>query len=187
MLPLELQRLLDDIASSERRAEALVADLSDRSVNWSPLSGSWSVAQCLNHLAVTNVFHVRGLLARVQAARASGVQPFTGLRPSAFGKWFIGTLEPPPKFKARAPTAVVPGAEFRRDDLVPAFKASHEDYRALVHASADVDTNRIIINNPFFNRVRMRLSTALLVIPTHERRHLWQAENVKRALVGQAV
>ncbi len=178
----ELQRLLDDIDACERRAEAIVADLDDKSVNWKPPPGtSWSVAQCLHHLAVMNEFYLRGTVERVQAARGH-VGPFSGLRPTAFGRSFVGWLEPPARFKSKAPTQSTPAPAMPRDSLVPLFKTSHDVFRALVKAGADVDINRVTMPNPFYPRVKMRLSTVLLIIPAHDRRHLWQAENVKRSL-----
>ncbi len=183
MLPTELQRLLDEIGACERDAESLVADLDDREVNWKPPGDvHWSVAQCLNHLTVTNEFYLRGCAQRLREARAAGLTPFSGLHPTLLGRWFIGSLEPPPRFKVQAPTQVVPAPTLPLDELLPAYKASHSEYRRLVEASADLDINRVIAPNPFFNRVKMRLSTMLLVMPAHDRRHLWQAKNVKLAL-----
>jgi hypothetical protein len=53
--------------------------------------------------------------------------------------------------------------------------------RQMIAAAADVDINRATLPNPFLGIVRMRVSTALLVIPAHDRRHLWQAEQVWKA------
>jgi hypothetical protein len=69
-----------------------------------------------------------------------------------------------------------------REEIVDAYKSSHDAYRALVRASADVDVNRVKGPNPFFKFIPMRVSTVLKIIPAHDRRHLWQAGNVKRAL-----
>jgi hypothetical protein len=54
-------------------------------------------------------------------------------------------------------------------------------FRHLVRSSAAVDVNRIIRPNPIVKKVKMRLSTVLLIVPAHDRRHLWQAANVKSA------
>lgn len=183
MLPADLRELLDEIDACEREAEALVANLDDHDVNWRPPPGvGWSVAQCLNHLALTNEFYLRGCLQRLQDARARGITPFAGVRPTFLGRWFVQSMEPPPRVKTKVRPQVVPATAIPRDALLPAYLASHLGYRELVEASADVDINRVILPNPFFNRVKMRLATVLLIVPAHDRRHLWQAKNVALAL-----
>jgi hypothetical protein len=79
---------------------------------------------------------------------------------------------------------VVPRPNIPLEGLVEAFRRSHDPYRELVQASAHVDVNRVTGPNPFFKIIPMRVSTVLRVIPAHDRRHLWQAANVKRALRG---
>lgn len=180
MLPVELQQLLDQIDACERRAEVLVGDLDDATVNWRPPTGGWSVAQCLHHLAVINEFYLRDCLTPVQQA-PRGTR-FSNLSPTPLGLWFVSSLEPPVRIKMRARSDVQPAPSLSRNDLIPTYKRSHDAYRTLVQASADVDINRVIVPNPFFPRIRMRMSTILLVVPAHDRRHLWQAENVKRLL-----
>lgn len=61
-----------------------------------------------------------------------------------------------------------------------AYVASHGPYRALLDACAHVDVNRVVVPNPFLPGVRMRVSTVLLLLPAHGRRHLWQAEQVRQ-------
>jgi hypothetical protein len=41
-----------------------------------------------------------------------------------------------------------------------------------------IDANRATFQNPFLKMVRMKVSTAFQVINAHDRRHLWQAEQV---------
>jgi hypothetical protein len=56
--------------------------------------------------------------------------------------------------------------------------------RKLTAAARGLDPGRVMLRNPFFSAVRMKLGTALLILPAHERRHLWQAGNVRAVLVS---
>jgi len=182
-LPAELLALLDAVAACERDASTLVADLSDEEVNWQQSPGqSWSVAQCVEHLSVMNEFYLRGFAPLVDHARQKGIGPFNGLSSSPIGGWFIRLQEPPVKRRMRAPAQVVPSSNLRREGLVDKYVRSHDLYRAIVQTSGDVDINRVKGPNPFFKAIKMRVSTVLQIIPAHDRRHLWQAGNVKRAL-----
>lgn len=179
MLHPDLQRLMAAIDAVEGDARALVDGLSDAQGNWRPHGGaSWSVAQCLDHLAKINVFYVGHFLPVVERAKAEGRGPFNGLRPTWFGRTFVGMLEPPVKHKVKAPTVAVPAPSLSLDEALAEYLASHAPYRRMVHAANDVDVNRVVTWNPFIKIARMRASTALLVTPTHDRRHLWQARRV---------
>ena len=184
MLPPQLQTLIDQIDACEREAETVVAGLDDDAVNAvRPEAGAWSIAQCLDHLVKTNEFYLRGMIEAVEAVGATGKTSFNGLNPTFVGRWFARQMEPPPPFKVKTPVQdIVPGPRLRAVELVPAFRNSHRSYRALVAAAAEVDVNKVVVPNPFQRRLRMRLSTVLMIIPGHDRRHLWQAGNVRRAL-----
>jgi hypothetical protein len=179
MLPRELQGLLDQIDACEADAERLVADLDEEAVNWTPAAGGWSVAQCLSHLTLMNDFYLREWPEALAAAAHADRGSFRGLHPTPFGRWFVRYLEPPYRMKSKAAPTATPPARVPRDTLLRDFKQSHETYRHLVRGSAAVDVNRVVHANALIKQVKMRLSTVLMIIPAHDRRHLWQAANVR--------
>jgi hypothetical protein len=46
--------------------------------------------------------------------------------------------------------------------------------------AATIDANRATYPNPFLKVLPFKVATGLYVLPAHERRHLWQAEQVRR-------
>ncbi len=180
MLPPALQQLFDQINACERDARALAGDLSDQQINWQPEAGrTWSIGQCLDHLRAMNLFYVQGFGPLVDEARRRGRGTFAGLNPGWFARKFIASVEPPPRMRMRAPIQVVPASSVRRDEALAGFVASHDLYRALLHASAGVDVNRVTGPNPFFRWIPMSVAAVLLILPAHDRRHLWQARRVR--------
>ena len=182
MLPPPLQSLLDQTDACEAEAEQLVEGLDEQQVNQPAANGGWSVAQCLSHLTLMNEFYLRGWPEALAEAARAGRGPFNGLRPTPIGRWFVKSMEPPAKLKTKAIASVAPPAHVPRETLLPAFRQSHDTYRHLVHASAVVDVNRVVHSNAIVKQVKMRLATVLLIIPAHDRRHLWQAAQVRRSL-----
>lgn len=175
----ELQTLLTAIDAAESDARSLTTGLTDAQANWRPRGGAgWSVAQCLDHLAKINHFYVGHFLPVAERAKAEGRGPFAGMRPTWFGRTFIGILEPPVKQRVKAPKNVVPAASIPLDDVLAAYLGSHDPYRRLVQLSNDIDVNAVGASNPFFKAFRVRVATALQVTPAHDRRHLWQARQV---------
>jgi len=61
-----------------------------------------------------------------------------------------------------------------------AFLASQQDVRRFLQAYAGIDLASVRFPNPFITGVRFSLATGLHVIAAHDRRHLWQAWNVRR-------
>ena len=179
MLPAPLQSLLDQIDACEADAERLVAAMDEERLNRQPSYGGWSVGQCLEHLVLMNEFYLRGWQDAVDEALRKQLGPFNGLKPTFIGQWFVRSMEPPPKMKSKTIAAVDPGPRIARGDIVARYKASHDGYRHLARTAAAVDVNRIVRPNAIVQRVKMRLATVLLVIPAHDRRHLWQAERAR--------
>lgn len=180
-LPPDLESILDQIAAGDEAADSLSEALTDEQFHWQPAGGrSWSVAQCLEHLAATNVLYGDAIRTGVVLARDKGWGRQGPLAPSPFGRWFVRSLEPPVKLRVRAQGTVLPQSRRSREEILQAYHAAHEQVKGLVRDSADIDANRATFPNPFVKWVRVKVATGLQVIPAHDRRHLWQATQVTR-------
>jgi hypothetical protein len=102
----------------------------------------------------------------------------------ARGRLFIWIAEPPPKFRIRAPKNVRPPAAI--DDplqVLPAFMKAQDEWERLMREQEGLDLTGIKVGQGVF---RMRLAAALPWMMAHQRRHLLQAENVKRQIFSAA-
>ena len=178
-LPDEIRQVLDELEANERRAEALVADLDTGSLNWRPDERSWSTAQCLDHLNVANRVYLEAIRPTLDEARRQGKRRRGLVRPGWFERWFVADLEPPPKRKLPAPKKIVPAFSGEKEALLAEFRRLHAEIAALLRDAADLDLG-VRFPNPFIPLLRFRVWTGFLVIPTHERRHLWQAEQLRK-------
>jgi hypothetical protein len=184
----DLQQVIDDIDAADRAAEALVAPLADDQFHWSPTRlhrgqrrEGWSIAQCIDHLATTNVVYAAAVRQAVEAANRKGWSGGGPIAPTFVGAKFIRDMEPPVKRKFGAPANVVPRSGAARDNIMQAYFAAHQSVRGLVRDCAGIDVNRAKFANPFFPLLRVRVGTGLRVMPAHDRRHLWQARQVTQA------
>jgi DinB superfamily len=178
----DLVRLLAEIDAAEADARAIVSGLTDAQANWQPNGGhGWSIVQCLDHLAKINALYVGHFLPMVERAAADGTGPFRGLNLSWMGRMFVRSLEPPPKQRLKAPGSVQPTSSLRPAEALARYLASHDKYRDMVTLAGTIDVEGLGGSNPFFKAVRVRLATALMVPPAHDRRHLWQARQVLTA------
>jgi hypothetical protein len=183
-IPADIRELQDQLEAAEREAEALVAGLSEEQGIRQAKAGSWSVAECLDHLATGNRVYLRAMQEAANRARTRGRHRWRPARPGWVGRLFVWTLEPPPMrwFKLKAPRSIRPRAAPPLAETFASFLGSQADVRAFLRAHADLDLAGIQFPNPFVRGIRFSLATGLHVITAHERRHLWQAWRVRRAI-----
>jgi len=182
-LPADLQALADALDAAEQDARALVSGLSESLGAWRTDPESWSVAECLDHLATGNRVYLAAMEPSADRARSRGRLRRGPARPGLLGGWFVNYLEPPvkPRLKSKAPNKIRPRSAPPLSDAFAAFLASQDDVRRFLRTYADIDLADVRFPNPFIPGLRFSLATGLHVIPAHERRHLWQAWRVRRA------
>lgn len=185
-LPADLQSVLNELDRTDSEARQLVSGLSDAQLNWQPGSGAWSVAQCLDHLGQINFVYTAALLAAVRHAGRISAATYRPIQPGWFGRWFINAMEPPPRRKFKSPAKGRPGTHKSGEEVLSAFFASHNELRSLIHEARDVNLNRIRFKNPFVSLLRFTVGTGILIIGAHDRRHLWQARQVRASMKDSA-
>jgi hypothetical protein len=187
----EIESLAGALDAAERDARALVTGLTEQVGTWRAGEGSWSVAECLDHLATSNRIYLRAMATVSERALARGRMRRGPARPGLIGGWFVRTLEPPvrPRLKMKAPKSIRPRQGPSLDDASRQFFASQNEVRAFLQRFANIDLAGVRFPNPFIRGLRFSIATGLHVIGAHERRHLWQAWRVRqaaeRALAGQ--
>jgi hypothetical protein len=179
-----LERALDD---AERDARTLLEGMDESVGVWRADADSWSVAQCLDHLATANRVYLRAMETAAARALASGRLRRRAAHPGFIGRMFVASLEPPAKSrtKRKAPRLIEPRPSPPLADAAAAFFASQDDVRAFLRKYRGIDLAGVRFVNPFVRGIRFSLATGLHVIPAHERRHLWQARQVRDAAISR--
>ena len=179
-LPDDLQHILTDLDANLQRAEAVVQGLDDEQLNWRPAPTSWSIAQCLDHLNVANRTYLGPMREAIATAQRQGRSRRGPIRQGFVERWFTESLEPPPRFRMPAPGKIVPSTvRLGKGEVLAEFRRLQGEAMALLHEASGLDLG-VRFPNPFIPLVAFTVGTGFLVIASHERRHLWQAENVRR-------
>ena len=173
--------LQDAIESFVPKARELCASLSTDAFVWRPSPGAWSVAECLDHLNVTNRLYVQQIEQALNASRASGLLGSGPFRMGWLERIFVGSLEPPVKLRVKAPAKFMPVPRSSADEIVAEWERTHSQLAELVRASAGLHLTKIRIPSPGTSLLKLSLFAVYHLIPAHDRRHLWQASRV----VGQ--
>jgi hypothetical protein len=160
-------------------AQELVAGLEQEQFNWRPQPGAWSIAECLDHLTTTNNQILDRIEERMQMAGRREVSDAKQVRHGFFGDWFIRTLEPPVKRKFRAPKLYLPPPERPPEKVISDFMQTQERIIKLIERASDFDLAKIKIASPVTRLLKLNLAAWFAGLAAHERRHLWQARQVK--------
>ena len=144
------------------------------------------MAECLDHLAVGNEIYITAMRGPAASARAAGRSRRGPATPGLLGGWFAWSLEPPVtrRFRMKAPGKIAPRPAPALSDVTPRFFASHGAISQFVREYAGIDLTGVLFPNPFLPGLRFSLASGIHILAAHERRHIWQAWNVRRATSG---
>ncbi len=177
----ELEHQIQDV---RRRAQQLVSGLTAEQFTRRPDPAKWSIAECIAHLNVTAGVvqpKIADAIEQGKRDKATGKGPFA---PGPKGRLLIWVAEPPPKLRIRAPKNIAPPEQIGDPlQLLPEFMKAQDGWERLMQDSEGLDLGKIKVGQRF-SLFRSRLAATIPWMLAHQRRHLWQAENVKRKLQG---
>jgi len=184
----ELQKLGRELDAADADTAALLQGLDAAAGAWRREPGSWSVAECLDHLATANRVYLRVMQPAADGARQRGRLRRGPALPGVLGRLFIRWMEPPvrPRMRGKSPRLIRPRDQPPLENAYADFRQQQDQVRSFMDTYADIDLAGVTFPNPFIGGLRWSLATGLHVITSHERRHLWQAWNVRRAMEGTA-
>jgi hypothetical protein len=181
----DIAELQDAFDACELDARRLLDGLSNTTGTWRRDESTWSVAQCLDHIATANRVYLQAMAGSSADALARGRTRRGPARPGLLGGWFARSLEPPAEGKkigpkSRAPKKILPQPNPALKDAAASFSASQQEVRDYIARYEGFDLAGVRFPNPFVRGIRFSLATGLHVLAAHARRHLWQAWNVRR-------
>jgi hypothetical protein len=178
----DIDRQLADLTARARR---LVDATDERTFGRRPRAASWSVGECLAHLALTTHAYLPLMDEALAAPPPRQVSNERRYRRDLLGWLLCVMLEPPYRLKTRTAKPFEPVAvSATRAEVWQRFVEAQRELSSRVNAAAQHDLGRIRIASPFDRRARYNLYSAFCAILAHERRHLWQAERALDAVAG---
>jgi hypothetical protein len=178
----QLRAIVADFDAARDRLHTLAAEVPDRLWTLRPSAERWSIAECVAHLNLTAQAFLP--LLDDALARAPRLDPPASrrLRRDLVG-WLLWTvMGPPVRTRTRTAGAFVPASDLAPRDVVAVFDRLQEAQAARARAADGLAIDRVRIVSPFNARVKYNLYAALTILPRHQHRHLWQAEQARRTI-----
>jgi hypothetical protein len=178
----QLSSLLEQFHRATREANKLVLGRSadDLTNRWE--SSSWSVTQCLDHLARTSLSFLPAISRAV--ATAPELNTNRPLRTGTIALLLIRNLEPPYRLRYKVIPQLVP----QETDFEAAwsnFEKSQSQLSEAVRSAAGLAIDKVKVQCPVYARITYNVYGAFRMLAAHQRRHLWQMQQVLRALDGK--
>ena len=175
----ELDNIQRQLYLVNTSVEVLVKSLDDAQMNWTPAPGRWSIAQCLEHLTLSNQAFRKVMEAAIEQARMEHCYSSGPYRYGWLGERFVKSLEPGAGFKARNPKPVTPGAQLVGEKVAKEFFEENRTLVALIARANGLDLGRVRVTSPFLKLFTISLGQSFRLLAAHERRHLEQARAVR--------
>ena len=147
-----------------------------------PYAGAWSMAECLDHLNVAGRLYLDAIDGAIDEGRRRGLTGYRPYEPGFVERWIVRSLDAPPLFRTKSPRSFRPSADpppIAR--ALPVFLLLQADLIDRLRRAADVDLARVKVTSPASALVRLSLGGAFAATAAHQRRHLWQARQVREA------
>ncbi|MHB1329612.1 MAG: DinB family protein [Gemmatimonadales bacterium] len=138
----------------------------------------WSVAECVAHLNLTSEAYLPLLDAAVQQAHASATSASVQYRRDLFGWLLWRMMGPPVRFAVATPAAFVPAADLPPTTLIQEFGRLQATQMEMLESVDGKPISRIYVASPFSPGRTYNLYSCFSILPRHQHRHLWQAEQI---------
>jgi hypothetical protein len=173
----QLESIRQELNVNSERARQLFAGLSDPQLLEKPPSGGWSLAECVAHLNLaTEEFYKRGSLELKGLPKSAG-----RLRADFIGKLLAWALEPPYRMKMKTSPFAMP-AQVNASSVLPEYLAIQTKLQQKLNECEGLAIDKVKIASPFGEKISYNLYSFFLITTSHQRRHLWQAEQVRKTL-----
>lgn len=146
--------------------------------------GRWSAAECVAHLNLTAEAFLPLIRRALDEAAALGEAAPARLRRDLTGWMLWRSAGPPVRFRVRTTAPFVPTGSEPLSTLLDTFDRLQAAQVECVERADGRPIHRVKIRSPFDARLRYNLYACLTVLPRHQERHIWQAEQVLRQVRG---
>lgn len=178
----QLQAIADDLHGARDRLRRLAATVPEPLWTRRPDPHRWSVAECVAHLNLTSAAYLPLLDSALAEARALREPAPRRYRRDPLGWLLWSVMAPPVRMRVRTTAPFVPEATASPQELVREFDHLQEEQLRRVEQADGLPLGKVRVPSPFDARVKYNLYACLGILPRHQHRHLWQAEQAGRSL-----
>jgi hypothetical protein len=176
----QLQAVCQELDDNSTRVLRLFEGIHAHQLTLRPDPDSWSIAECLVHL---NLFSQAFVPIIQDACKKGAPRSSSPFKMDLMGRVIKFSLEPPPKLKSVTAQRFEPLLTEPLEEILPTFLELQNQLISTVYDAEGLDLNTIKVRSPVSTRISYNLYSCFEIISAHQRRHLWQAEQVREQLI----
>lgn len=155
------------------------SDLSSLQFNWKPSPARWSIAQCLEHLVISDSAYFSAFeKISLGTHRMNAWEKYSPLS-SFFGRTLKQQLQEHAKKKIVTSKKLTPASSDKSLAFVNVYLKNLDTFLNLISSCRHIDLDKTIIMSPVFGFLTYSLRDAFQFLLQHEHRHINQAMNVR--------
>jgi hypothetical protein len=181
----QLDALLAELRANGQRAERLMRPLSGETLLQRPRQGAWSIAECVEHLNLTAQSYLPILDAALTTLGRVTQPADRTYSLDWMGRFMAWMVEPPYRTRVKTTQPFVPVEIVEPTQVLPRFLFLRGELAKRFEAGRGRGLDRVKVRSPFNARISYNLFACMVLITAHERRHLWQAEQVAAAALTE--
>ena len=168
-----------DFEAAAADARALFADVGEAAFRWRPSPKAWSMAECLDHLNVVGRKYLKAIDHAMEDGRRKGLLGTGPFRYGLLEGFVVRTMDAPPMFRMKTPRSFVPAASASPAEALDAFVALQRELQERLARADGLDLAKVKVRSPVSRHLKFSLGKSFAAMAAHQRRHLWQARQVK--------
>jgi hypothetical protein len=172
----QLQSVTKEFEASRQRLRVLVKIAPEKYWIRRAEPERWSMAECLAHINLTSAAYIPILREGIARAALVGHRSPARYRHDFFGWLLWMSNGPPVRIRVKTAASFIPLHDKGLGELFAEFDRYHEEHLACVREADGLPLSEVKIVSPFRSSLKYNLYSCLRILPRHQHRHLWQAE-----------
>lgn len=174
----DVPQLIGQLKRVSEEATDSFSSLTPEQLNWKPSANEWSIAQCFEHLIVSNAGYIPLIEKVVRGEHKPSLKERVPVLPRFFGSMVLKAVQPQGQRKYKAGRGFQPSTSSIGSDIITRFTTQQAQLAERMQSTTDLDLRNIIVTSPVASFVTYSLLDAYRIVVAHEQRHLAQAKRV---------
>jgi len=170
----------------KHRIRSFTRSIDDELMEQRPRHTSWTIAECLDHIAQTNFSYLSPLQRAIQEHATEYMldeEEETGFHQRFWMRWFIWLMEPPFHLHFKAPSMFKPETDIHTKQALHELMEAEDEVIHLLEEHPKLNWGAVKHPHPVLPFFKLNASETLSLMEAHQRRHLHQAIEIHRQLL----
>lgn len=152
--------------------------LTENQINWKPSQKSWSIAECVDHLIVTNNLYTKEIEKQFYEKKIIADCSKTEVKHKWLSKFIIKSVDPLNMKKVGTFPVFMPSSSNYSKDVFKRFFDLQNQLINLIKTSEGLNLNKYVMSSPAAKIIKENFCDVLEIIRLHDRRHFNQTEKL---------